>query len=97
MASAETIQTLREAAPGLRARYGVVHLDLFGSVARGEAKADSDLDVLVRLASGPTYDQYFDLKLFLEDLLGRKVDLITQDGLHPKTRKLIDPDLIRVA
>jgi predicted nucleotidyltransferase len=55
--------------------FHVVSLAIFGSVARGEESSDSDIDVLVQF-DGPTkFDWYMDLKEFLENLFGRKIDL----------------------
>ena len=68
-------------------RYGVVHLDVFGSVARGEADPNSDIDLLyvispqARLGFG-----IFDLENELSDIFGRKVDLVSKNYLHPLLR-----------
>lgn len=64
--------------------YGVRHASLFGSVARGEQRADSDIDLLVDLPPGSSLMDVSRLGLALEDALGRPVDLITSfDALHP--------------
>lgn len=64
--------------------YGVRHASLFGSVARGEQRADSDIDLLVDLPPGASLMDVSRLGLALEDALGRPVDLITSfDALHP--------------
>jgi len=77
-------------------KFHVVSLALFGSVARGEERPDSDVDILVQF-DGPTkFDWYMDLKEFLETLLSRKIDLITETGLKPIARSYIEKDLIRV-
>lgn len=73
---------------------GVISLALFGSVARDEARPDSDVDFLVELEPPITFDRYMDVKFFLEDHLGAKVDLITQDGLHPLVRKNVEQEKI---
>ena len=78
-------------------RFGAKHLSLFGSAARDELRDDSDIDVLVEFERVATYDGYFDLKEFLEQLLGRRVDLVTEKGLKPRARKHVEKDLIRVA
>jgi uncharacterized protein len=59
-------------------RLGARRLGLFGSFARGEARPDSDVDLLVEL-DRRTFDRYMDLKLRLEQLLGRPVDLVLAD------------------
>jgi hypothetical protein len=78
-------------------RYGARHLALFGSAARDELREDSDIDVLVDFDGPATYDGYFNLKTYLEELLGRPVDLVTEKGLKPRARRHVEQDLIRVA
>jgi uncharacterized protein len=68
--------------------FGVRRLGLFGSAARGEASEGSDLDFLVELGK-KTFDNYMDLKEFLEELFGCKVDLVMKDGLKPRLREPI--------
>lgn len=77
--------------------FGVRSLFLFGSVARDEARADSDVDLLVDFATSPTFRGYMDLKFFLEDLLGRRVDLVTRTGLRPRALPTVEREAIRVA
>ena len=57
---------------------------LFESVARGQETAYSDIDILIKFEIPPTYDMHMDLKLFLEDLFGQNVDLVTEDALRPE-------------
>jgi uncharacterized protein len=78
-------------------RFGVESLRLFGSVARGEAAADSDVDLLVSFRASPTFSAYMKLRIFLEDLLGVPVDLITESGLREGVRPFVEKDAIRVA
>ena len=78
-------------------RLGVRSLALFGSVARDEATPGSDVDVLVDFGGPTTFDQYMDVKLFLEGLLHRKVDLVTERGLRLRVRPYVEQDAIRVA
>jgi predicted nucleotidyltransferase len=66
-------------------RLGARRLGLFGSFARNEAQPDSDVDLLVDL-DRHTFDRYMDLKLYLEDLLGRRVDLVLSDLIKPALR-----------
>jgi predicted nucleotidyltransferase len=77
--------------------FGVESLRLFGSVAREEAAADSDVDLLVSFRETPTFSGYMKLRIFLEDLLGAKVDLITESGLRERVRPFVEKDAIRVA
>ena len=76
---------------------GVASLSLFGSVARGDSTDDSDIDLLVRFDGRASFDRYMDLKLFLEDLLGRRVDLVTEQALREEIRAHVEQDLLRVA
>ena len=78
-------------------RLGVEMLSLFGSVAREDAQPDSDIDVLVDFREKATFDRYMDLKFFLEDLLGARVDLVTRNALRPSMRPSIEREAIRVA
>ncbi len=78
-------------------QFGVRHLSLFGSTARDEARDDSDVDILVEFNPPPTFDRYIGLLAYLERLLGRKVDLLTNSGLKPRARPHIEKDLVRVA
>ena len=78
-------------------RFGARSLALFGSAARDELRADSDVDVLVDFDGPASFDAYFGLKDCLESALGRRVDLVTAKGLKPRARRLVERDLIRVA
>ena len=74
--------------PVLRSQ-GVLKAALFGSVVRDEAKKNSDIDLLVELADDKTLFDLVGLKLDLEDALGKKVDLLTYDAIHPLLRDII--------
>jgi predicted nucleotidyltransferase len=69
---------------------------LFGSFARGDAGPESDVDLLVDLDQH-TFDRYMDLKLRLEDLLGRDVDLVPIEKLRRRIRDQIMREAIRAA
>jgi uncharacterized protein len=97
MGREETIKTLREHSAEIRERFGVCRLRLFGSTARNDASDDSDIDVLVEFTSDPTFSGYFDLKFFLEDLLGRRVDLVEESGLRKEIRPYVEQDAIEIA
>ena len=81
----------------LAQRFGVMQLSLFGSAARDELRPDSDIDVLVAFDAPATFDGYFSLKDYLEHVLGRPVDLVTNRGLKPRARQHVERDLILVA
>ena len=78
-------------------RLGVQSLRLFGSAARDEALPESDVDLLVDFKARPTFSRYMELQIFLEDLLGVKVDLVTESGLRDRVRPYVERDAIRVA
>ena len=79
------------------ARFDVRSLEIFGSVARDEAGPHSDVDFLVRFGGRTTFDQYMGLKLLLEDVLDRRVDLVTEKALRPELRPGIEREAVRVA
>lgn len=91
------VALLSKHAAEVRERFGVGRLALFGSAARDELRADSDSDVLVEFDGPATFEHYFDLRAYLEHLLGRRVDLVTEKGLKPRARRHVEKDLIRVA
>ncbi len=74
----------------------VVRAYLFGSQARGEATPESDVDVLVELEKGVDLFQFIRIKLDLEDLLKKSVDLVSTGGLSPYIKPYIDADKILI-
>lgn len=70
-------------------RHGVVHAGVFGSRARGEAQADSDVDFLVEFERGRSLLDLADLQIELRELLGQEVDVATAGSLHPRLRERI--------
>lgn len=77
------IDALRPKLADLCRRYGITELAVFGSVARGDAGPGSDVDVLYVRAPGNDLGMgYFELQEELEELLGRRVDLVPKNGLH---------------
>ena len=78
-------------------QFGLRSLRLFGSAARDEALPESDVDLLVDFKVRPTFSRYMELQIFLEDLLGVKVDLVTESGLRDRVRPYVERDAIRVA
>lgn len=75
------IETLNRHADRLHA-FGATRVGLFGSFLDDRADEASDIDLLVSFAS-PDFDNYMDMKFFLEDLFGRKVDLVIENNLKP--------------
>ena len=77
-------------------RLGVKSLSLFGSVARGEERPDSDVDILVEFEGRVTFDRFMDTKFYLEEILGCKVDLVTPQAIRPRMKPYIMQDLVHV-
>ncbi len=76
-----TLRTLKPQILAIAAEHGVGNVRVFGSVARGEADEASDVDFLVTIER-PTGWSFFDIEPKLEHLLGCKVDIVTEKGLH---------------
>ncbi len=75
---------------------GVQSLSIFGSFARGEEKKSSDIDLLVTFNKPIGLFAFLKLKDHLEGILGRRVDLVTEQALHPRLRNQILKDKINV-
>ena len=79
-------------------KFCVTSISIFGSAARDELTATSDVDVLVDYQEGQiTFDNYMGLKFYLEDLFGRKVDLATQKMLKPRLKTAIAGEIIHAS
>ena len=70
-------------------RYGVQRAGLFGSIVRGDARPESDVDLLIEPPATMSLFGFSELALALEDLLGRPVDLVTYASLHPRLRNSV--------
>ncbi|WP_129630620.1 nucleotidyltransferase family protein [Candidatus Oscillochloris fontis] len=86
MEYSELLSAKRSEIFAIAAQYGASNLRIFGSVARGEAGPASDIDLLVALADDRSLLDLIGLWQDLEDLLGCKVDVITERGLHVRIR-----------
>lgn len=75
----------------LRNTYYVEKIGIFGSVSSGEAKKESDIDILVEFSKPVGFFHFIRLENYLSDLLGRKVDLVTKNALKP----LIKEDILK--
>jgi predicted nucleotidyltransferase len=90
-------RTLREHLPELQARYGVKSLGVLGSYVRGEARKQSDLDVLVELGDGRlSLFKFVELENYLSDLLGIKVDLVERQTLKPAIGQRILVEVVQL-
>lgn len=79
------------------ARFAVRSLGIFGSVARDEARADSDVDLLVEFAKPVGLFEFVRLQAYLQELLGAKIDLVTEAALRPEFRQAVHRELVRAA
>ncbi len=87
----EAVQRLIGARQKLTA-LGVIGMGLFGSFVTGQQTSASDLDILVEFAPDRhSFDNFMELSFFLEELLGRRVELVTPEGLSPH----IGPHILR--
>ena len=92
----ELLATLRAHRETLAERFGVTSLALFGSYARGQAIETSDVDILVRFDGPATSKSYFGVQFYLEDLLDRPVDLVTDKALRPSFRPYVEREAVDV-
>jgi hypothetical protein len=76
--------------------FGIKSLAIFGSVARNEARPDSDVDILVEFEGVVTFDRYMDLKFYLEDNIGTRVDLVSKRTLKAQIRPFVEQEAIPV-
>ncbi len=93
----EVFRTIRAQRETLEQQFGVKSLALFGSVARDEAAANSDIDLLVEFDRPVGYFGLFALQNHLESVLGCDVDLGTPDSLKPRIRRKVLQELVYVA
>lgn len=94
--SSNIVAQIRHHLPVLEERFNVVDLAVFGSVARGQATEASDIDILVGFKGPASSSDYFGLQFYLEDLLGKPVDLVTDKALRPELRPFIEKDAFHV-
>ena len=92
----EILSILRAHKGTLARRFGVAELAMFGSFARDRATDDSDLDVLVRFNGPIHWERYFGAQFYLEDLLGRPVDLVTEKALRPEVWRYVEREVVNV-
>ena len=92
----EVLDMLRTHKPTLVERFGVKELALFGSFARDQATDGSDVDILVRFDGPATSRSYFGVQFYIEDLLGRRVDLVTDKALRSEIRPYVEREALNV-
>lgn len=78
-------------------KFGVSEIALFGSYARGEESKESDVDILVDFKEGyKNFDNYMELKFYLEEILGKEVDLVIKSAIKPRIKTFILEEIIYV-
>ena len=90
------LDALRDHRGVLAEQFGVASLALFGSFARDQATDTSDIDILVRFDGPATSKAYFGVQFYLEDLLGRPVDLVTEKAVRPELRPYVEREAMNV-
>ncbi|MBK1689568.1 nucleotidyltransferase family protein [Rubrivivax gelatinosus] len=88
------IESHREQLLALARRRGVTGVRVFGSMSRGDANDDSDVDLLVSLRPGVSALALGGLLLDAQELLGRRVDVVTEASLHPALRESVLADAV---
>lgn len=90
----DVIEILKEHKQEIKVKYGVERIAVFGSCARREQKKGSDVDLVVEFEK-PSFDNFMELAFYLEELLGRNVDILTPDGIKGIRIKEIADDIMR--
>ena len=101
LTSEEVLRKIKENRDKIK-RFGVKRIGLFGSYARGKQRVESDVDIVVEFEKGKaTLDNFLDLTEYLEKFLGKKIDLLTKEGVRSirigHIRKEIEENVIYVS
>ena len=96
MTKNEVLHLLRRHKATLASRFGVIELALYGSFARNAGTDASDVDILVRFDAPPDWKRYCGAQAYLEDLLGRSVDMATSRELRAEIRPYVEREAIDV-
>ncbi|MBI2647166.1 nucleotidyltransferase family protein [Candidatus Woesearchaeota archaeon] len=98
MANKNELRKLQQKIVPILKSNNVVRAGIFGSYARGEAKKMSDVDILIKVRNGKKFSLFdlVGLQMELEEKLGKKVDLLTYNGISPYLKKYILEDEIKI-
>lgn len=91
-----SVNQIRQQAKPILKAHGVKRAAVFGSIARGDQRKDSDIDMLVELPDGKSLLDLAGLKIDLEDHLGHGVDILTYGSVHPLLRMRINAEQQRI-
>ncbi len=95
--SAEVLGLLSNQKKSIYKKFGVIDMAVFGSYARNEQKKESDVDIVVKLKQEyKTFDNFIELRFFLEEILGKKVDLVTREAIREELQSKIFSEAINV-
>lgn len=89
MSISSIIKNKREDIMNIAQKYGAKNVRVFGSMARSEEDMDSDLDIIVEMESGSSLLDIIAIKQDIEELLGRKVDVVTEASISPYIRDAV--------
>ena len=90
----EILKVMRENKDKIKS-FGVKKIGIFGSFARGEEKERSDIDIIVEFEEGKkNFDNFMNLAFYLEELFGRKVDLLTPESISPYIKPYIEKEAV---
>jgi predicted nucleotidyltransferase len=92
----EVIETIKLNKHRIEAEFGVTKIGVFGSVARGEAKERSDIDIVVEMKSENKFRNFMALERYLKKLLGKRIDLGIESTLKPSVRAEIKKEIVYV-
>ncbi|URD48478.1 nucleotidyltransferase family protein [Chroococcidiopsis sp. CCNUC1] len=90
----EIKQLLQQSKSVLQENYRVTELGIFGSYVRGEQNEESDVDVLIDYEKAPTLFKLVELRNYLNELTGMKVDVVTKKGLKPRIRERVLSEVV---
>ena len=89
MSVSNTIKSKREEILNIAQKFGAKNVRIFGSMARGEENPESDLDIIVEMEKGSSLLDIIAIKQDIEELLGRKVDVVTEASISPYIRNTV--------
>ncbi len=88
-----TVEEVKDKIIPILKQSGIEYAGVFGSVARGEARADSDIDILIKFSGPATFAAYLRLDDSLRNVLNHEIDLVTEGGVNKFLRPQIERDL----